>query len=803
VEAVTGADLSGVQVFTGGASADAAGQLGASAYAADGAVHFGAGQYAPGTPTGDHLLAHELAHVAQGPELARKGGDAISQPGQAAEVEADRIADAAVAGSGQRIEPQHQAAPVARATEQLTGNPAELTDSAGTATTAHRAPNLADSVNAPSAAAAGQQTRASNMRIVAGAANPVRDEPPATPAAETIYEEGEAVSPAPSGFTAVTGFNGTLAAPQVQQTATNDVFINGQVSPDDVQQSGIGDCYFLATLMSVSSRDPGKLLDIITPDGNGGATVKLWRADAHTPNFWERLSGTAPERDWTQVDVVVSDQLAFNVSDNKVHGAQLRCAPNPMASEHWAALEANELAIHRREEFACARWAPLLEKAYARFSQAHDNYGGARTGGSTATSGYAAINGGWSHKSMAVLYGPEADKAGTDLKQNQTNWAPGGDVVMSNLAVMEQLLLLQGRGDQTTPGESDAPIVTATAMVNPLIGRLAAAIPVAQGDPDWANVDATRQGLVAQIGTNITAWQALASDPAPPAPQPKATARNGIATACVNAVAPGLTDSSVQQAQMAYYQRTSPVQFGEGSAAVAAADQARLATLNHHLSFYTNPQVEVKAEGRANTVGNRAQNQTLSAQRATAVEALVSGPRSIGSHTTVTEAHGEQGAGPEAEWRRVDITATSTGHASNTLLDDARSAPIRAATDLMLDLRNAGTDASTGQRNIYGDHVYSVVGVNLVTSTGDQAPIHLIPAPFRPLVYPLVDPDQSIVTLRNPHHGNEPDRRNDRSPTRPGDGAPSGAQADGTFTMTLSEFFRNYTSVESGVFPRT
>src|SRR5512135_1435600 len=61
-----GADLSSVQLHTGGASAAAAKGMGARAFTAGSDVHFDAGQYAPGTPQGDKLLAHELTHVVQG-----------------------------------------------------------------------------------------------------------------------------------------------------------------------------------------------------------------------------------------------------------------------------------------------------------------------------------------------------------------------------------------------------------------------------------------------------------------------------------------------------------------------------------------------------------------------------------------------------------------------------------------------------------------------------------------------------------------------------------------------------------------
>lgn len=96
-EASLGADLSAVRVHTGPASADAAEGLGARAFADGRDIHFGAGQYQPDDPYGFHLLAHEVAHTAQagaGPRTKL----AVSSPGDAAEVEADRAADAMVRG---------------------------------------------------------------------------------------------------------------------------------------------------------------------------------------------------------------------------------------------------------------------------------------------------------------------------------------------------------------------------------------------------------------------------------------------------------------------------------------------------------------------------------------------------------------------------------------------------------------------------------------------------------------------------------------------------------------------------------
>jgi hypothetical protein len=222
-----------------------------------------------------------------------------------------------------------------------------------------------------------------------------------------------------------------------------------------------------------------------------------------------------------------------------------------------------------------------------------------------------------------------------------------------------------------------------------------------------------------------------------------------------------------------------------------------------NLKALTTPPVAIQLEGHSSSEGTDADNMTLSQQRVDNVETAINAGGPFPAHTMSKAARGETGATTDAGWRRVDITITPTTHMTNSLLDAARSRPIREMADLMVDLRNIGTDNNTGQRNVYAEHVYTVVAVNIVTTTGVAVPLSSVPAASRPSLYPLVDPAVSTVTLRNPHHGNEPDRRDNRAPDRPGDGAPSGAGSDGVFTMSLNDFFLHFTSLQSAVMPRT
>jgi hypothetical protein len=92
VEAALGEDFSDVRIHTGGEAARAADDQHARAFTMGRDIAFGAGEYAPGTPTGDALLAHELAHVAQ-----QRGGGAVASEA-ALEADADQAAAAVLVG---------------------------------------------------------------------------------------------------------------------------------------------------------------------------------------------------------------------------------------------------------------------------------------------------------------------------------------------------------------------------------------------------------------------------------------------------------------------------------------------------------------------------------------------------------------------------------------------------------------------------------------------------------------------------------------------------------------------------------
>lgn len=87
-------DFSQVKVHADGKAAESARSVGAMAYTVGKHVAFGTANYDPGSVKGNALLAHELAHVVQQAKHAHADTSptAISNPADAAEVEADSAA---------------------------------------------------------------------------------------------------------------------------------------------------------------------------------------------------------------------------------------------------------------------------------------------------------------------------------------------------------------------------------------------------------------------------------------------------------------------------------------------------------------------------------------------------------------------------------------------------------------------------------------------------------------------------------------------------------------------------------------
>jgi hypothetical protein len=105
-----GADFSGVRVHTDGKAAESAKAVQAHAYTVGNDVVFGAGQYQPGSPSAQRMLAHELTHVVQqrsGPVSGtpQAGGINVSDPSDSFERAAEANADKVMSGGPAQQQP--------------------------------------------------------------------------------------------------------------------------------------------------------------------------------------------------------------------------------------------------------------------------------------------------------------------------------------------------------------------------------------------------------------------------------------------------------------------------------------------------------------------------------------------------------------------------------------------------------------------------------------------------------------------------------------------------------------------------
>jgi hypothetical protein len=101
MESRFGFDFSGVRIFNDSSAARSAGAVSAHAYTVGKKIVFDQGRYAPQSPSGRRLLAHELAHVVQ-QEFASPSSAArlpMGEPGSAHELAADRAANASMLDS--------------------------------------------------------------------------------------------------------------------------------------------------------------------------------------------------------------------------------------------------------------------------------------------------------------------------------------------------------------------------------------------------------------------------------------------------------------------------------------------------------------------------------------------------------------------------------------------------------------------------------------------------------------------------------------------------------------------------------
>jgi len=115
-----GHDFSKVKVHTDAPAAESAKAINARAYTFGESIVFGAGQFAPDTSDGKRLLAHELTHVVQQPQIPNHSqARDMTSPGDSVEREADETAAAVTSSKTASVQTRSGGAPMLMGDWQL------------------------------------------------------------------------------------------------------------------------------------------------------------------------------------------------------------------------------------------------------------------------------------------------------------------------------------------------------------------------------------------------------------------------------------------------------------------------------------------------------------------------------------------------------------------------------------------------------------------------------------------------------------------------------------------------------------
>jgi len=386
-------------------------------------------------------------------------------------------------------------------------NPTETTDGAGNNTSTHEAPEVDQGVNAPEANVNEAQDTTMTVRVIHDSGNPLRMN--GCPRPEDLYDVTSTEPTCSEGQegTPVTSQMGNTASPNQTFFPDPDViYIDDTPAPADVHQGGFADCYMLAVAAGAAAANPSHIHDNVVTGHGANCRVQLFKyqpAAGGNPATW--VAAPAITTDTTQVHQV---DPADGVSDYEVLGAKARVADAPSKMEWYAEVVGNTLYINCDEYYEMALWAPILEKGYAVYAEQHGQYGGFATASANGgASGYERISsgGGISMYMYNILYGPDADTGFED-----TNYAPGSDLVANNLSTIENLLRLIGVG--VPAGESFQ--MTASISRDAAVTRLAAITDHILGQDSSNRYPALRRSMT-YLRTRITQWQNAAAGDKP------------------------------------------------------------------------------------------------------------------------------------------------------------------------------------------------------------------------------------------------------------------------------------------------
>lgn len=324
------ADLSAVRVHTDESSHRLASSLQSVAFTHGNDVYFSRGSYSPNSRSGQHLIAHELAHVAQD----RSGGSSagsltVGRADDPAEAAADRAAERALAGGGaagidapggasttvHRFRLPWQKKKKGTEAPPLSGGVMSDEDKGGVPdakmlmamlaedkNVGDWAADLSENPDLPDAIAKKLLAKGAHLLPVNDGGWPTGD---SFQVDKTIALPASIISAFESGLSLISQDDGTKLVVK-NSDLTDDVSHVSEFDPvfplggdgkprlprpEDIVQGELGDCYLEAALSSLAHTNPQAIVDMVKDFGNTVA-VRLFdvnRTDPQKPSFTPRF----------------------------------------------------------------------------------------------------------------------------------------------------------------------------------------------------------------------------------------------------------------------------------------------------------------------------------------------------------------------------------------------------------------------------------------------------------------------------------------------------------------------------------
>jgi len=260
-------------------------------------------------------------------------------------------------------------------------------------------------------------------------------------------------------------FQGTIKEPNVSNDIVpKGLFIDGEPSARDVLQGGIGDCYFLASVLHVLNTQPQRIKDMITIQGNDVDVA-----------FYHR----EPNGSWQPTHVRTKWGYTAAVQDNLLRtvGARVRVADKPSGAPMWQAkINGQALCVNKKSMYEAAMWVNLMENAYSLFAEKYGKYGrGTSENGDGIDNGQlgrvGTINFGQS-QCLQLFFGSSAN----NHSSIGVTVGKDGNITNKNEPVFQALLNFAHPGKKSTSTEGmylvDQSMICASISTGVLLDRL-------------------------------------------------------------------------------------------------------------------------------------------------------------------------------------------------------------------------------------------------------------------------------------------------------------------------------------------